>query len=314
MQSYFRLRLRVLGRHLLELGWWRLLILGAMLLAVSSKALLTAAHHPVGQWAVPIMGAWLCLSAHWRRNDLDFLQTTAPMFRQWLAVEYALLLSPAAIALLAYGRVGVALLTVLAAAAVPWLPVPAVRARKRGGKSLFRAEAFEWVGGWRQSGGMLVWLGLFGVSVWQHQLPLVAAGAAVLWLLWVLSCYGTAEPSTMVLTAARGVGAFLWRRVWLLWAYYLLTATPFLAVMATGLATWVSALGLLLWSLAVLTGALLAKYAFYPNTFLSRTVQAGVVVLGLLIVLNTVYGAVFVAAFPVLLTKSRRRLAAFRYD
>ncbi|MBW3129292.1 hypothetical protein [Hymenobacter profundi] len=314
MNAYLLLRLRILRRHLLELGWWRLLLLGAMLLAVSSKALLTAARHPVGQWVVPILGMWLCLSAHWRRDDLPFLQAVAPTFRQWLAVEYALLLSPAAAVLLAHGRVGAAVLTMLAVAAVPWLPIPAVRTRKQGRSSLFRAEAFEWVGGWRQGGGMLVWLGLFGVAVWQHQLPLVAAGAAVLWLLWVLSCYGTAEPSTMVLTAARGVDAFLWRRVWLLWAYYLLTATPFLAIMAVGSATWVSALGLLLWNLAVLAGALLAKYAFYPNAFLSLTIQVGVVALGLLIVLNTVYGAVFVAAFPVLLTKSRRRLAAFRYD
>lgn len=51
----------------------------------------------------------------------------------------------------------------------------------------------------------------------------------------------------------------------------------------------------------------------YPDTFLSRTTQAGVVGLGLLIVLNTVYGALFVAALPILLVKSRRRLAAFRY-
>ncbi|MBC6609539.1 hypothetical protein H8B15_01315 [Hymenobacter sp. BT507] len=84
--------------------------------------------------------------------------------------------------------------------------------------------------------------------------------------------------------------------------------------MALGPATWVSTLGMLLWSLAVLTGALLAKYAFYPNAFLSRTMQVGMVALGLLIVLNTVYEALFAAAFPVLLTKSRRRLATFRYD
>ncbi|UOR07254.1 hypothetical protein MUN82_09175 [Hymenobacter aerilatus] len=314
MQAYLRLRLRVLRRHLLELGWWRILLLGAMLLAVTSKALLMAAHHTVGQWVVPIMGMWLCLSAHWQRNDLHFLQAVAPTFRQWLAAEYALLLSPAAVVLLAHGRVGAAVLVGLAAAAVPWLPIPAVRVRKRGRSSLFRAEAFEWVGGWRQGGGTVVWLGLLSVAVWQHQQPIVAAGAAVLWLFWVLSCYGTAEPSTMVLLVARGVGAFLRRRLWLLWAYYLLTAAPFLTVMAAGPATWVGALGMLLWSLTVLGNALLAKYAFYPNDFLSRTIQMGVVVLGLLIVLNTVYGALFVAAFPVLLNKSRRRLAAFRYD
>lgn len=314
MNAYFLLRLRILKRHLLELGWWRLLLLGAMLLAVSSKALTTAAHHSVGQWVVPILGTWLFANAHWRRNDLPFLQMVAPAFRQWLAVEYAVLLSPAAAVLLAHGRVGAALLTVLAAATVPWLPVPAVRTRKRGRSSLFRAEAFEWVGGWRQGGGAVVWLGLFAVAMWQQQQPIVTASAAVLWLLWVLSCYGTAEPPTMLLTAARGVGAFLWRRLWLLWAFYMLTVAPFLAVMAAGPATWISALGLLLWSLAVLTGMLLAKYAFYPNAFLSRTIQVGVVALGLLLVLNTAYGAVFAAAFPVLLHKSRRRLAAFRYD
>ncbi|MBC6609538.1 hypothetical protein H8B15_01310 [Hymenobacter sp. BT507] len=196
MNAYLLLRLRIVGRHLLELGWWRLLLLGAMLLAVSSKVLLTAAHHAAGQWAVPLLGMWLCLSAHWRRNDLAFLQAVAPAFRQWLAVEYALLLSPAEVVLLAHGRVGAAVATVLAAAAVPWLPVPAVRVRKQGRSSLFRAEAFEWVGGWRQGSGAVVWLGLLGVAVWQQQ-PIVAAGAAVLWLLWVLSCYGTA-PSQLL--------------------------------------------------------------------------------------------------------------------
>jgi len=314
MSAYFLLRLRLVGRLLLELGWWRLLLLGAMLLATGSKALLTAVQHPVGQWAVPVLGAWMCFSAHQRRADIQFLHMVAPDFRWWLGVEYTLLLSPAVGMLLLYGGVGAAVVTIGLMVAVPWLPVSASRGSTQRRHSLFRAEAFEWVSGWRQGWGALAWLVLLGVSCWQQQHAMVAAGAAVLWLFWTLSCYGSAEPPTMLLTAARGVGSFLWRRLLLLWMYYFLTVAPLLVVMAVGPATWVGAAGVLLWSLAVLGSALLAKYAFYPSAFLGRSTQAGIVVLGLLFAVNTVYGAMFVAALPVLLAKSRRSLGAFRYD
>ena len=71
--------MRLLGRQLAELVWWRLGLLRALLVVALGRAL-------VGLAAV----ALLTLSQHRRRSDLDFLHLTTPAFRPWLALEYAL--------------------------------------------------------------------------------------------------------------------------------------------------------------------------------------------------------------------------------
>ncbi|OWP62621.1 hypothetical protein CDA63_13345 [Hymenobacter amundsenii] len=112
MKYYLRLRVRLLGRELRELGWWRLLALGTLLGLAIGRALFTAAAHPALAWAIPGGIALFVLSLHRRRADLPFLHLATPEFRVWLAAEYALSSLPAALVLLAWSRPGPALLTV----------------------------------------------------------------------------------------------------------------------------------------------------------------------------------------------------------
>ncbi|WP_375418011.1 hypothetical protein [uncultured Hymenobacter sp.] len=314
--AYLRLRARVVSRQLRELGWWRLVLLGALLLAFAGGALRQAAQHPRGQWAVPLVLLGLVWSAHRRRPDLVFLRAAGPDFRLGLAAEYALLALPVAGALLALGAgVGAGLLTLI----LPSLAALAGPARERTPRlrrprSLFRSEAFEWVSGMRGVGGGLWWLALLAGALWQHATPLGPVLALAGWLLVVLSCYGTPEPATMLLLAARRPESFLRRRLVLALGYAALTAAPFgwlLATSPAGPGAAGGAAGLLL----VLTGLLiLIKYAFYPNGFLIRFSQGIVIGFVLSQPGNPVYPPLLAALLGGLLWQSRRRLGQFRYD
>ncbi|RYY20482.1 MAG: hypothetical protein EOO36_03240, partial [Cytophagaceae bacterium] len=99
LPAYLRLRWWLLGRLVREIGWWRLALLLPFGLMGVGNALVAAARHPVGQWAAPVLVAGSVLSAHRQRADYRFLATVAPGFRPWLAVEYALLTLPVALAL-----------------------------------------------------------------------------------------------------------------------------------------------------------------------------------------------------------------------
>lgn len=311
IRAYLRLRARVLGRQLRELGWWRLLLLGSMLLALAANALVQAARSPRGRWAVPLLVLGLLWSAHRRRPDLAFLRTAGPDFRAGLATEYALLALPVALGLLACGGVGPALLTL----ALPPLvalagPARERQPRRRRPRSLFRSEAFEWVSGMRTTAGGLLWFALLAGALWQHDTPL-GPGLA---LLVVLACYGTPEPPTMLLLAARTPGQFLGRRAGLALGYAALTAAPFGWLLATSSAG-PGAAGAVMALLLVLTGLLiLIKYAFYPNAFLIRFSQGIVIAFVLSQPGNPSYLNLLVALAGGLLWQSRRRLRQFRYD
>lgn len=315
IRAYLRLRARVLSRQLRELGWWRLLLLGSMLLALTANALVQAARSPRGRWAVPLLVLGLLWSAHRRRPDLAFLRTAGPDFRAGLAAEYALLALPVALGLLACGGVGPALFTL----ALPPLVALAGPARERQPRlrrprSLFRSEAFEWVSGMRTTSGGLLWLALLAGALWQHDTPLGPGLALAGWLLVVLACYGTPEPPTMLLLAARQPGPFLRRRLVLALGYAALTAAPFGWLLATSSAG-PGAAGAVMALLLVLTGLLiLIKYAFYPNAFLIRLSQGIVIAFVLSQPGNPSYLNLLAALAGGLLWQSRRRLRQFRYD
>ena len=52
IKAYLRLRGRVLGRQLRELGWWRLLLVGAFLLAFAGLLFTQLSLDPRGRWVL----------------------------------------------------------------------------------------------------------------------------------------------------------------------------------------------------------------------------------------------------------------------
>jgi hypothetical protein len=127
-RAYLRLRLRLLGRLLREIGWWRLALLGGLLGLGLLQTLEVLRTHPAGRWLVPLLAAWSVAAAHRRRQDGQFLTGLAPDCRPWLATEYALLTLPVALGLLLALRApGAAALTLALAALAAWLRRPAPR-------------------------------------------------------------------------------------------------------------------------------------------------------------------------------------------
>ncbi|WP_426492268.1 hypothetical protein [Hymenobacter sp. 102] len=186
MRYYLRLRLHLLLRLLRELGWWRLLLLSTMLLLVLGRALLLAAASQQLVWLVPLgMGA-LVLSLHRHRADIGFLQLSAPLFRRWLAVEYALLSLPVVLVLLGRSRVLAALLVPIVAAAAAWAPAVNASAARKPARSLFRSVAFEWVSVGRRWWLGAGWLLLLAVAVATRTTATGPALAVVSWLFLLL--------------------------------------------------------------------------------------------------------------------------------
>jgi hypothetical protein len=307
--DYLRLRLRAAFRWAREVGWLRLAPLGLFSLIGMGQVLVLAAGHPLGQWAVPLLTVWSLLAAHRQRADYRFLATVAPDFKPWLALEYGLVSLPIAIALLSLRAVGPAALTLVLAAPVAWAP-PAKegRATRHRWRSPFRSEAFEWVGGMRATQGLLVWLVLLAGAIWQRASPLAPITALLLWLLVVLACYGTAEPSMMLAVAAQQPKPFLQRRLVLGLGYAACTAMPFWLLLATGPAGWGAALAIILVWLGLVALVIVAKYAFYPNATQFRSTQLLVIAVVLLLVGSPLYPVLLLVIVSGLPWQSRRRL------
>ncbi|AII54104.1 hypothetical protein [Hymenobacter sp. APR13] len=313
MKGYLWLRLQIGGRLLAELGWWRLALLGPFLLLSVARAFVVLAPHAAGQWLVPLLVALFIVSQHRRRPDLAFLQLTAPRFRPWLAAEYGLWSFPAVAALLAFGQLGAALLTLGLAVAAAWLPAARPEDSKKRRRSLMRSEALELVSGLRQTAAAVWWPLLLAGAAWGRQYPEVPALALVVWLLLLAGCYGNPEPWTLLLPALRQPGAWLRRRVGLALLYLLLTAAPFAGLLALGPAGAGGAGLLLLGGAVLLTMVVLARYAFYPDALLVRLTQGAILSLTLLAG-QPVFPALLLVAFAGLLWKSRQRLSTFRQD
>lgn len=310
LRAYLLLRLRLLGRVLREIGWLRLGILVPMLLVALGRALLVAASHPQGQWAVPLLMALALASAHRQRGDLRFLATSAPEYQRWLAVEYGLWAVPAAVVLLFFKDVGAASLTLGLAPWVAWLPAAREAQRTRQhGRSLFRSEAFEWVSGVRL-GGSWLWPLLLAGAVWQHQSPLGPVLALVGWLLVVLGIYGVPEPISMLVLAGRTSRQLLGRRLLLGLGLAALTAAPFFWLLAVGPAGVGGAMAVAVAWLGLVGLIILTKYAFYPNALQFRTTQGLVVGVALLLPGNPVYPVLLLVAVGGLVWQSRRRIRA----
>jgi hypothetical protein len=313
MHYYLRLRLRLLARLLRELGWWRLVGLGTLLLLVLGRALLLATARQQLAWLVPLAVGALILSLHRSRADTGFLQLSAPEFRGWLAAEYALLSLPVALVLLGRGRVLFALLVPLLAATVALAPVAAVSAGQKPARSLFRSVAFEWVSVARRWWLGLGWVVLLAVAVATRGTATGPALAIVSWLFLLLETYGPAEPLMWLLPALGQPGAWLRNRIGWAWLYFGLTIAPMAFVMLRGPAGTGGTLGLLAWCAVVLAMLVMAKYAFYPHARLSRLTQAGAVLVAVAILgSNPAYVALLIACFLGLILKSRQRLARFR--
>lgn len=312
MKAYLLLRWRVLERQLAELGWWRILLLGALLVITLGMALVTLSRHTAGQWLLPPVAFLLTSSQHRQRTDLDFLHLTAPRFRPWLAVEYALWSLPVAVVLCGFGRVGAALLTLALVPLVAWMPPARRRSTAQQAHSLFRSEAFELVSGTRQLGVRWAWLLLILGAWWWRQYAVAPAVALGVWVLLLASVYATPEPWTMLLPALRQPRAWLWWRVGMALLYFALTAAPFAWLLGTTRAGGAGAL--LLWGGAVQAMVVLARYAFYPNALLVRLTQGAVVAVACLLFGHPVYPVLLLVAFFGLMWKSHQQLSTFRND
>jgi hypothetical protein len=311
LAAYLRMRLRLLGRLLLEIGWLRLALVGPMLALGLLQAASSLTKQPHGLWAVPLLVAWSLLGAHRQRADLTFLASAAPGFRPWLGVEYALLALPLAAGLLAGRAAGPAVLTLGLAALVAWAPAARVgQATQHRWRSPFRSEAFEWVSGMRATKGLVLWPVLVGIAAWQRASPLAPIAALVLWLLVVLACYGVPEPLPMLALAARSPRQFLRRRLGLGLGYAAGTALPFWIMLGLGTAGWGAALAVALFWLALLSMVILTKYAFYPNATHIRTTQGLVLAVGLLGAWHPAYPPLMLVSAGGLVWQSRRRLRA----
>ncbi|MDO7883734.1 hypothetical protein [Hymenobacter cheonanensis] len=309
--AYLRLRLRLLGRLLHEIGWLRLGLMGPLLALGLLQAGDSLAKQPWGLWLVPPLVAWLLLAAHRQRADLLFLASMAPRFRPWLAAEYALLALPMAGALLAGRAVGPAALTLGLAPLAAWAPpARAGHATRHRWRSPFRSEAFEWVSGMRATSGLLLWPLLVGLAAWQRASPLAPVVGLVGWLLVVLACYGVPEPLPMLALAACSPRQFLRRRLGLGLGYAAGTALPFWVLLGLGPAGWGAALAVALFWLALLSMVILTKYAFYPNASHIRTTQGLVLAVGLLGAWHPAYPPLMLVSAGGLVWQSRRRLRA----
>ena len=308
LRAYLVLRGKLLGRLLREIGWLRLALLLPVVLAALGQGLVLAARHPQAQWAVPLLVAGQLAAVHRQRADFRFLATSAPNFRCWLAVEYGLVALPIAVVLAVFHDWGAALLTVALAPLAALLP-PARenRSTRQRARSLFRSEAFEWVSGLR-AGGLWAWPVLLAGAWWQAASPLGPGVALLMWLFILLGCYGTPEPVTMLVLAARAPGPFLRRRLGLGVGYAALTATPFFWLLAVGPAGVGGTLAVAVFWLGLVALLILTKYAFYPNVVHIRTTQALVVGVALMLFANPVYPVLLLVAVGGLIWQSQRRL------
>jgi hypothetical protein len=308
--AYLVLRGRLLLRLLREIGWLRLALLLPVGLAALGQGLVLAGRHPQAQWAVPLLVAGQMAAMHRQRADLRFLASSAPRFRRWLAVEYALVALPLAGVLAAFHDWGAALLTVALAPLTALLPAARDSQRtQHRARSLFRSEAFEWVSGMR-TGGLWVWPLLLAGALWQHASPLGPGVALLVWLLVVLGCFGTPEPTTMLVLAARAPGPFLRRRLGLGVGYAAITAAPFFGLLAVGPAGVAGTVAVGAFWLGLVALLILTKYAFYPNAMHIRTTQGLVLAVALTLFAHPIYPVLLLVAVGGLIWQSRRRLRA----
>ena len=310
LRAYLMMRGKLLGRLLREVGVWRLAFLLPIMALALGRGLVLAAPHPLGQWSVPALMFLTLASAHRQRVDLRFLATSAPRFRRWLAVEYGLLALPVAVVLMLFQDWGAASLTVALAPAAALLPAARdKRSTRHRARSLFRSEAFEWVSGLR-AGGLWAWPVLLGGALWQHAAPLGPIAALALWLLVLVGCYGTPEPITMLVLAARTPRQFLRRRLGLGVGYAALTAAPFFGLLAVGPARVAGTVAVAAFWLGLVALLILTKYAFYPNAVHVRITQALVVGVALSLLGHPVYPVLLLVAAGGLVWQSQRRLRA----
>ena len=308
LRAYLHLRRLLLWRLLREIGGLRLALLVPVLVCVLGQALVLAASHRYWVWAVPGFVASTLASAHRQRADIRFLATSAPAYRRWLAVEYGIWALPVAGVLVGFVDWGAAVLTLALAAAVAVLP-PACESRStwHRARSLFRSEAFEWVSGLR-AGRIWAWPVLLAVAWWQRSMPLGPVLALVGWLLVLIPSYGTPEPITMLVLAARTPRQFLGRRLGLGLGYAALTAAPLLWILGVGPAGPGAAVGVAVVWLGLLGLLIFTKYAFYPNATHIRTTQALVVGVALLLPMHPAYPVLLLVAVGGLIWQSQRRL------
>ena len=132
--------------------------------------------------------------------------------------------------------------------------------------------------------------------------------ALVGWLLVLIPSYGTPEPVTMLVLAARTPRQFLGRRLGLGLGYAALTAAPLLWILGVGPAGPGAAVGVAVVWLGLLGLLIFTKYAFYPNATHIRTTQALVVGVALLLPMHPAYPVLLLVAVGGLIWQSQRRL------
>jgi hypothetical protein len=228
------------------------------------------AARPHGAATVLGVALLLVVLGHGARRDARFLLLCGLSPRREFALEYALLVIPAAGLLLASAAPALALALPVAAASVAALPpgwlsdATMRRAAVHGRLRLAPRRDFEWVSGSRRALPALILCYLLALLF--SAIPMMVVVTLVLLTWTVCAFYGDAEGRSMLRVFAARPGPFLRIKVGRALAQWALWTTPVSILLLTRHSDlWPLLLAALLGNALVLVGAVLAKYAAYQE-------------------------------------------------
>ncbi|HMQ75649.1 MAG TPA: hypothetical protein PKE21_04740 [Flavobacteriales bacterium] len=306
---------------LLRLRWLQLRrafpLPGIVLLALAVIFVLGLMHRAVlrdASFAAYIAGGTLFTvwGLHQRRPDLHFLHRHVPRARLALAMEYGALVLPVVLVLALAGAWSSALV-LLAAGAVPWLPV--VRSSGVRGSWLRRwipVRLFEWRGlvQGTHPWGLLLWLSAL-VFCWLPVLPVFLVGVVAM---LIAGAQEQCEPRSMLLATASDGRTFLRMKVLGSLRIMLIMIVPVLIGATLFRPEWWWIHGLIGVGMLVLVAyAVVLKYAHYqPNERLIAN-GANVSIAALFAILPGL-NVVPLLMLPTEMPKARANLSAYFHD
>ncbi|WP_448519366.1 hypothetical protein [Rhodoflexus sp.] len=260
-KTLLSLRMAALRRSLLHFGWWRLLLLAALVFWAIFR--LVALQSPLAWLSTALV---MIGGLHFGRNDRFFLQTLSPDWAWLMRAEYMLLAFPFLVAMAQYlywqGIVALLILLWL----LPDMYKPAFDYKQTGNRlALLPARMYEWRAGLRRNGWMIIsiWL-LAAIFYW----ALVAQVAfLLLYLLIIGSFYISCEPRIWLdLQNAADTRRFLWQKIKQSLALTVLGSLPFYLLIGVFhiQQAWLIVLCLVLTS-AYISYAIFLKYALYSE-------------------------------------------------
>ncbi|MCS7019506.1 MAG: hypothetical protein RMJ87_10460 [Cytophagales bacterium] len=255
------LRILAIGRGLLEVGWWRLLLLVALIIWAVFR--LVAFQNPHA-WLLAM--AIIITGLHASRNDRFFLQTLTPHWAWLMRTEYLLLSLPFCIGMTAEAYWQGLLAWLILIGVLPYIQVFALlKWEQLHLLSWLPAHMYEWKAGLRKHGWIVlaIWI-LAALFYWAFVVQVA------LWLFYLIIVgyfYFVCEPRIWLeLQGAMQARRFLWRKIKYACIAALIGAAPFglLILFCHPLQAGFILLGMLLTG-AYMSYAVLSKYALYAE-------------------------------------------------